>query len=440
MKKYELSDNWAYKKICEYCKLQMEIDKEVKNKKTKEKLTARKLAKRAGVSSKTIYNFISGKMVHENIFADINRAFGELKNEELYDYYLELIGQKKIESGDKIEFSESAKADIFLMEEIMTHAKNYPVQDIQTVIDIKNIGAYKKTCEYFSRKMEEMSTIFPKITIKSVIEKSQIAESTMYDFKSGKSVEVYTFQRINNVYMELMKGESLYNYYCTTVCNMLESGKLLFPDIINIKKEDESGVKTLGLEKLLKDLNINRKIFLSTCLSGVSLNILAIERGNMKIKMENQGDRQNEENLAEKNIYEKVKIYVYFLENDSYEKTCVFHGVIKNLYKKLPCRKILCGCEDKQNITIENYIYINEKQNDTKENMQHFLSIEDFNKIARCVNNNILEMKEFMNVIFEPTETEKSGYIETDYIPDRRNIIEWLNDNYSTDNTLKDKL
>ena len=72
--------------------------------------------------------------------------------------------------------------------------------------------------------------------------------------------------------------------------------------------------------------------------------------------------------------------------------------------------------------------------------MQHFLSIEDFNKIARCVNNNILEMKEFMNVIFEPTETEKSGYIETDYIPDRRNIIEWLNDNYSTDNTLKDKL
>lgn len=261
MKKYELSDNWAYKKMCEYCKLQMEIDKEVKNKKTKEKLTARKLAKRAGVSSKTIYNFISGKMVHENIFADINRAFGELKNEELYDYYLELIGQKKIESGDKIEFSESAKADIFLMEEIMTHAKNYPVQDIQTVIDIKNIGAYKKTCEYFSRKMEEMSTIFPKITIKSVIEKSQIAESTMYDFKSGKSVEVYTFQRINNVYMELMKGESLYNYYCTTVCNMLESGKLLFPDIINIKKEDESGVKTLGLEKLLKDLNINRKIF-----------------------------------------------------------------------------------------------------------------------------------------------------------------------------------
>ena len=97
---------------------------------------------------------------------------------------------------------------------------------------------------------------------------------------------------------------------------------------------------------------------------------------------------------------------------------------------------------------IENYIYINEEQNDTKENMQHFISIEDFNKVARCVNNNILEMKEFMNFMFESIETEKIrrleneklGYIETDYIPDRRNIIEWLNDNYSTDNTLKDKL
>lgn len=434
--------------MCEYCKLQMEIDKEVKNKKTKEKLTARNLAQRAGVAPKTIYNFISGKMVHENIFADINRAFSELKNEELYDYYLELIGQKEIESGDKIEFSESAKEDIFLMEKIMTHAKNYPAQDIQTVIDIKNICAYKKTCEYFSRKMEEISTIFPKVTMKSVIEKSQIAESTMYDFKLGKNVEVYTFQRINNVYMELTNGESLYYYYCMKVCNMLYSGKLLFPNIVNIKKEDESSVKTLGLEKLLKDLNINRKIFLSTCLSGVSLNILAIERGNMKIETENQDDRQNGENLVKINIYEKVKIYVYFLENDSYKKTCVFHGVIKNLYKKLPCRKILCGCEDKQNIMIENYIYINEKQNDTKENMQHFITIEDFNKVARCVNNNILEMKEFMNFMFESIETEKIrrleneklGYIETDYIPDRRNIIEWLNDNYSTDNTLKDKL
>ena len=38
MKKYELSNSWAYKKMCEYCKLQMEIDKEVKNKKTKEKI------------------------------------------------------------------------------------------------------------------------------------------------------------------------------------------------------------------------------------------------------------------------------------------------------------------------------------------------------------------------------------------------------------------